>query len=188
MKLPITLTLALISLSAAGCTRTTVDRDFKPRGPLSEAHEPINRAIIEGYRTQQVDNGIIRQRALYPYHFDQDTAVLNSLGMRAVHVLSHHFKTTSGTLSVRAGDAPDELYQARLEEVRRRMADAGVDLARITIADALPGGDGISSDQIVIINERLKESTSLSSKSDESQSTKPTAMESGSQSNSGGSN
>jgi len=191
MKIRITVLLGLITLSVAGCTTKQVDRDFRPKGPLSEAHEPINRAMIEAYRTEQTDNAIIRQHTLYPYHFEADRHELNTLGMRAVHVLAMHFRKASGPLSVRAGNEPDALYQARVEEVRRRLADAGVDLNRITISDSLPDGDGIASDQIVIINERLKESTALSSDSSTTKgvtSNQSSSTSSNTGMNSGGSN
>ena len=189
MNLRCLMLIGLIVSALAGCSnkeKVKVENEFEFKGAYPDDYEEIHRAMIDGYRTQHVDDAIIRQRTLYPYHFEQDSAELNQLGMRTVHVLSMHYRDKSGTISVRAGGASDELYKARLAEVRQRMTDAGVDLARITIEDRLPGGDGISSDQVVIINERIKEGGMAVSTDDDSSS-----MYGSSQSgtmNSGGSN
>ena len=61
-----------------------------------------------------VENAILAQHTLYPYHFVTDGTALNELGQRDFAVLARHFAEYPGLLNVRPGDGVSaELYQAR---------------------------------------------------------------------------
>lgn len=153
-----TMTLsALFTLTAlAGCQKA--DPDFKPRGPVNLSHRDMNEAMINTYNQRAQDDAIIRQHTIYPYHFVNNSAELNPLGRREVFVLSHHFRNYPGPLNLHQGEAPATLYQARIKTVMDSMVEAGVDSKRLVITDEMPGGDGLSSDQVVIVLERMKSS------------------------------
>ena len=71
-------------------------------------------------------------------------------------MLSYHFVSYPGPLNVRKGDTPEVLYKARVKAVVDAMTNAGVKPDRIKVTDGLPGGDGLSSDRVVQIMEKMK--------------------------------
>lgn len=101
-----------------------------------------------------VENAIITQHTLYPYHFDADGPELNGLGERDLSVLARHFTDKSGTLNVRRGDTPVGLYEARVTNVIEKLKTAGVDTSRLSISDSMPGGTGMPSERVVTILEK----------------------------------
>lgn len=54
------------------------------------------------------------------------------------------------TLNVKQGGVSDRLYELRKNTVRSFLESQGVDTKRITLADGLPGGDGLPSMQAVV--------------------------------------
>jgi hypothetical protein len=107
-----------------------------------------------------VENAILAQHTLYPYHFVADGAALNELGQRDFAVLARHFTEYPGLLNVRAGDGISaELYQARVAYVTNRLKEAGVKPGRVSVSDGMPGGPGLRSEKVVTI---LQKSTDLS--------------------------
>jgi len=122
----------------------------------------IDALLAESYRQRPIDNAIIAQHTLYPYHFIVDGAELNELGKHDLGILANHFKKRSGCLNVRQGGASDELYKARLMTVINGMQAAGVPMQKMTVADDLPGGDGMVSDRVVKILEKPSPAVGLS--------------------------
>lgn len=105
-----------------------------------------------------VENAIIAQHTLYPYHFVSDGGQLNELGRRDLAVLARHFADHAGTLNVRRGDTPAELYEARVAQVVQTLKEMGVNTARLNLSDGMPGGTGMASERVVTV---LKEEPSL---------------------------
>jgi hypothetical protein len=101
-----------------------------------------------------VENAIVNQHTLFPYHFVTDSEKLNDLGHRELAVLARHFAEYPGTLSVRRGPVTEDLYRTRLMSVMSGLKDAGVDMARMQLSDSMPGGTGMPSEQVVVILER----------------------------------
>src|SRR5207249_16097 len=91
------------------------------------------------------------------YHFENGSAELNELGERDLGVLADHFKSAPGDLNVHRGDAAQALYESRVKKVLERLASAGVKGGQVSVKDGLPGGDGISSERVIVI---LKEKMS----------------------------
>lgn len=111
----------------------------------------MNAWTIEAYTNRSIEQAILRQRTLFPYHFVVDTAELNELGERDLAVLAKYLQAHPGTLNLRRGGADEALYDARLERVRQGLSEWGVDLARVTLGDELPGGDGLVSERTLVI-------------------------------------
>lgn len=105
-----------------------------------------------------VENAIIAQHTLYPYHFVPDGGQLNELGRRDLAVLAKHFADHAGTLNVRRGETPAELYEARVAHVVQSLKEMGVNTARLNLSDGMPGGTGMASERVVTI---LKEEPAL---------------------------
>lgn len=120
----------------------------------------------DAIRNASLNNAIIAQHTLYPYHFAGGSADLNDLGQRDLHVLTDHFTKTPrespGELNVRRGDASQLLYEARVQVVLVRLAAAGVQGGMVAVKDGPPGGAGMSSERVIVI---LKEKMSMQSSS-----------------------
>ena len=123
-----------------------------PGQPMTGESE-LNGRIVESIRDTGINNAIITQHTLYPYHFTPYGAELNELGSRDLGVLATHYKDHPGELGVRRGPTTTDLYRLRLAAVRESLVKAGVNMNRITMADAMPGGKGMSSEQVIHIIE-----------------------------------
>lgn len=111
--------------------------------------------LVNAVNNIQVENAIVAQHTLYPYHFVTDGAGLNDLGRRDLMVLARHYKENPGTLNVRRGETREELYKARIAQVQSRLKEAGVDVGRMTISDGMPGGPGMRSESIVTTKPKI---------------------------------
>jgi hypothetical protein len=98
-----------------------------------------------------IRNAIVTQHCLFDYHFERNAATLNGLGLNDLKVLATHYREHAGPLHVRQGEAPQDLYEARVKEVQRLMIEAGIPKDRIAIQDAPPGGDGVRAEHALQI-------------------------------------
>lgn len=142
-RLMILSAIVLLALSAA-C------RTLNP--PLEE-RRAVNAWMVSSLSDTAINRAIIVQHTLYPYHFDLDGETLNELGKHDLRVLAAHYEEHPGQLNVPRGDTTEALYTARIATVIKTLADAGVEKDRITLADALPGGDGMVSERLLNILE-----------------------------------
>jgi hypothetical protein len=136
----------------------------------------------DAIRNASLNNAIIAQHTLYPYHFANGSAQLNDLGQRDLNVLANHFRDTPGDLNVRRGDATETLYEARVKSVLDRLTVAGVAGGSVAVRDGLPGGEGIASERvIVILKEKMTKTGSGISGSSSSGSNGSTGLGTGNQ-------
>lgn len=126
------------------------------------ADRRLDQELIKTLNNVGVENAIITQHTLYPYHFVVDGEKLNDLGQRDFAVLARHFTEHPGLLNVRQGEgiSPD-LYKAHVAYVTSRLKDAGIDPARVSISDGMPGGPGLPSERVVTV---LQKSADASNK------------------------
>lgn len=129
-------------------------------GTLASCGSPKRQAEVQGresmwtgeaIRNASLNNAIVAQHTLFPYHFETGSARLNDLGLRDLNVLCDHFAKTPGDLNVRRGPASESLYEARVKTVLDRLAEVGVQGGSVAVKDGLPGGDGISSERVIVI-------------------------------------
>ena len=123
----------------------------------------MNIELISSYNDIALQNAIVSQHTMFPYHFVKNSAQLNELGKRDLDVLAGHFMKYPGDLNIRRHDTPAELYVARVNAVVERVQQAGVEIERINVADAMPGGSGMTSERILIILEKAYQATSSTS-------------------------
>jgi len=142
MKLSMILTVVLFCISMIGCQESVEESPDK---------HLINSQLLNSYYDIAMQNAIISQHTLYPYHFVANGAELNELGKRDLAVLTRHFIKQPGHLNIRRHNIPAGLYEARVESVRKRLKEAGIDIGRISITDDMPGGSGVPSESILII-------------------------------------
>jgi hypothetical protein len=98
-----------------------------------------------------IENALITQHTLYPYHFVTDGEALNDLGRRDLGVLAGHYAEHPGVLNIRRDQTPEELYNARVVHVLAALKEAGVQTERVSVSDDMPGGSGMPSEQVVTI-------------------------------------
>lgn len=135
----------------AGCTETDD----------SLSHErAINAWMANALQGEAIDNAIVKQRTLYAYHFVDEMPRLNNLGRSDLKVLAAHYRRYPGSLSIRQGETPDDLYAERVDTVRQYLADSGVDLSEMVIEDKLPGGQGANNEQVITSLEEADEGLS----------------------------
>ncbi len=142
MKLNMNTIIVLFCVLTLGCQETVEE---------SPDRHLMNSRLINTYNDIALENAIISQHTLYPYHFVKDGAELNELGKRDLAVLIRHFIKQAGHLNIRKYNIPAELYEARVESVHKRLQEAGINMDRISISDDMPGGSGIASESILII-------------------------------------
>jgi hypothetical protein len=113
-----------------------------------------NEWLVRSYSDDAINNAVIAQHTLYPYHFHKNGAALNELGEYDLAVLVNHFKDHPGRLNVRQGDESTKLHAARINMVMAALRKGGVEASRIEFTDAIPGGDGMASERVVKILEK----------------------------------
>jgi hypothetical protein len=134
-----------------------------PEDARTAADRRLDTELVKTLNNIGVENAIITQHTLYPYHFVVDGEKLNDLGQRDFAVLARHFTEHPGLLNVRReeGISP-ELYKARVAYVTSRLKDAGIDPARVSISDGMPGGPGLPSEQVVTVLQKSAEPSTRS--------------------------
>lgn len=142
MKLYAIMTMAILGIMLTGCTESA------EQGP--DRHI-INSELINTYSDIAVQNAIISQHTLYPYHFEKNSAELNELGLRDLGVLAAHFGKTPGRLNVRRDSTPADIYQARIKLVLDKLQEAGINVDQMSVADGMPGGPGMLSEKIIMV-------------------------------------
>ncbi len=138
------LAAAAALLALAGC-------DQPAEGRLRDARQELNQRLVQSYGDDAIKGAVMAQHTLYPYHFVPNAAVLNKLGENDLQILAEHFRDHPGQVNVRRGDATTRLFRARVQTVLQAMEDAGVDTGKLVVTDALPGGDGMPSEQVLEI-------------------------------------
>lgn len=147
MKLTVPTTLVFLFILTVGCQEENV------KEPPDE--QLMNRRLVTSYSDIAIQNAIISEHTLFPYHFVKNGTQLNELGRRDLAVLTGHFARNGGHLNIRQLGVSDELYEARVSLVRERLHDAHIDMARISTSDGMPGGSGMPSERVLVILEQV---------------------------------
>jgi hypothetical protein len=125
----------------------------------SQGDRNLDVELVNTLNDLGVENAVVAQHTLYPYHFAANGEELNELGHRDLAVLARHFAKHEGTLNVRRGETAPELYEARLTYIIEELKNAGVDTGRMVIADGMPGGPGMPSERVVTIMKKAAETS-----------------------------
>jgi len=144
---PQAIALLCLALGASACRST-----YDPGGPVGVRNMWAANEIHQA----SLHQAILAQSTFYPYHFVNGAGVLNELGWRDLQVLAEHFVAHGGALSVRRGNASEELYNERLKSVQDALSAAGVEAGRVTISDSPPGGPGTTSERQLEVMEKMK--------------------------------
>jgi len=129
----------------------------------SQDTELINSELINSLNDAAIQNAIISQHTLYPYHFMENGAELNELGRHDFAVLTKYFMEHPGSLNIRRADVPADLYEARVNKLVEHWTKAGIKMERVRISDGMPGGPGMPSEKVVTILENFGKSAASKS-------------------------
>ncbi len=142
MKFADVVTMCVVCSLLVGC---------EERVSKQEAGKKLDMELVNVLNNIELENAIVAQHTLYPYHFVQDGETLNKLGQRDLAVLARHFAKHPGSLNIRRGDTPAELYDARVAQAVQQLKQAGVSADQMSISDGMPGGTGLPSERVVMI-------------------------------------
>lgn len=140
--------IAVFCVLTVGC-----GENAKKPEPFKIDKGKVNQGLVKSFNDMAMQNAIISQHTLYPYHFVKNGAELNELGQRDLSVLSWHFRDNPGVLNVRRDGISEALYKGRVEKVAASLENEGVESGRIDIADGLAGGPGMTSEKVLTILE-----------------------------------
>ncbi len=138
MKTTLRIMLIGTALLVVGCSGARKQQGQVNRGLM-------NQELVKSLFNMQVENAIVTQHTLFPYHFTDNSAELNELGERDFDVLVRHLAENPGRLNIKQGNISDELYEGRVQSVLEKLQDEGVDPEKTAIVDDLAGGKGITS-------------------------------------------
>lgn len=111
----------------------------------------MDQVMVDVNRTQPIDQAVIVQHTLYPYHFFEGKDVLNDVGCRDLRLIADYYRESGVPLNVQRGGVSQELYDARVRSVAKFIADCGIADNRIQIVEGRPGGAGMASMWVVKI-------------------------------------
>jgi hypothetical protein len=137
-------TTLLFCVLLAGCQESVKD---------SPDDHLVNSQLVDSYNETAIRNAVIAQHTLFAYHFVRNGPELSELGERDLAALARHFSKNGGHLNIRRHNIPAELYEARVNSVRERLEEAGIDMERLSVSDGMPGGSGVASERILVILE-----------------------------------
>ena len=149
MKLTLITTLVLFCVLTVGCQDENMEKPPDER--------VMNTKLINTYSDIAIQNAIISEHTMFPYHFVKNGAELNDLGQRDLAVLTQHLAQNGGHLNIRQLAASAELYEARVSLVREMLQEAGIEIERISISDGMPGGSGMPSERVLVILEQASQ-------------------------------
>jgi hypothetical protein len=149
-------------LACAGCAshERISDREPESHSNATESADspPHNRLLVRMALAENVYNGIAAEGAVYPHDFYSNGAGLNDLGRRRVDVLSAACREGGENphLIILRGDASEELYDRRIDAVRKRLAETALEGETTEVAKAdHVAGAGVSSDRAIITFARM---------------------------------
>ncbi len=122
--------------------------------PVNDPDVNLDTELVRTLNDIGIENAILAQHTLYPYHFVSNADSLNELGQRDLAVLARHFREYPGALQIQGAEGDGDLYEARVAHVLGRLKDAGVDTDRMTVSDGMPGGSGVPAGRVITILEK----------------------------------
>lgn len=149
----------LIAMSLVGAILIIGCQEQQIADPNPVDKNAFNRAVVDTYSDLAIQNAIVAQHTIYPYHFVANSVELNDLGMRDLSVLIEHYKQNPGEITLQQGSVEGLLYQSRAQMIYEKLLEAGIPQDKINMTDGMPGGEGMPSTAVIEILETAKDST-----------------------------
>lgn len=143
--------LSCLALAASGCASfyDGVDPAGSPRALDQRKLE--NSELVTAPIQDSVTKAVIAEHSLRPYHFVERSASLNELGQNHVEILADHYALNPGQVHLNSGEHSMALRKERIATIVSVLEEGGVDMSRVQIREDLPGGDGMSSREVLLI-------------------------------------
>lgn len=139
------------ALLCAGCSEPEKRLNAPPHGRSAATSD------LQGTFVYMHDNALLADMTVSDVHFLPHRPVLSTVGEERVSRLAQLLDAYGGTIRFNSDETDKELRGARLETVRRHLADAGLDTTAEIVRDDLPGGRGMDAGEAVLI--KLNEGT-----------------------------
>jgi len=123
----------------------------------------VDEFLVRSYGDDAIRNALVTQSTLFPYHFVNGTAQLNSLGEHDLAILVDHLQDNQGRIRVLPGAEDRSLYERRVATVSAALGKAGLDVSRVQVGEAMPAGDGLESGKVIEALEAKSSAASVSS-------------------------
>ncbi|MHC4562275.1 MAG: hypothetical protein ACYS8X_05820 [Planctomycetota bacterium] len=141
----------ILSLIALAVLVTGCEKQSFPGYHNSNQVGGVDPWAVESANDQAIQNAIVRQSTLFPYHFVEDSAELNYLGTRDMASLIRHYQEHPGRLNMRQGYVSRKLYHSRIAFVKGALQSHGINAKRLRVTDLPAAGDGMPGELVIEI-------------------------------------
>lgn len=145
-------TLALVMLSVAlvpACNSPQARLNAPPHGT------PVETVDSQGTLVYMADNALLADMTISDMHFVPHRAILTSLGEERLCRLASLLEVYGGTVRFDSDLTDEELLAARTRAIRDFLAECGLDTTAQAVTVDMPGGEGLTAAEAVLI--RLNE-------------------------------
>ena len=156
MRHPSTLgALALAVLCLLGCSGPRGSQSTEQALALDEAQSLADTRFRAEPFSDQVRQGVLRQRALFDHHFVPETARLTRLGERDLGILAEGLRESGGRIALPRGSESAELHAARIATVSAALQSRGITPEQLAPASGPASGAGVASVDALTIRSRI---------------------------------
>lgn len=134
-------------LGVAGCYGPSARLNSPPQGH-TDRESTLNAHFIP-----MVDSAMLSDRSIADIHFVPHRAELNTLGMRRLSRMAQLVEVYGGEVRYATSLTDENLVRQRMESVRHYLHDVGLPDEQIVVVQALPGGRGLTGDEVVRIKQ-----------------------------------
>jgi hypothetical protein len=141
-----TFTGCTICLAAiAGCNTPEKRLNAPPHG------EPYETADSQGTLVYMADNAMLADMTMNDAHFVPHRASLNGLGMERLTRLAQLMQAHGGTIRLNTDECMEGLNTQRMQSIRDFISEAGITVAGDVVVCDMPGGEGLSAAENMLI-------------------------------------
>ncbi len=146
--------LALASLCLLGCSGPRGSRSPEAALAVDEAQAAADTRYRAEPFSDQVRQGVLRQRALFEHHFVPETARLTRLGERDLAILAEGLRDGGGRIALPQGSEREELHAARIATVSAALQARGIAPEQVALETRPASGAGVASVDALTIRAR----------------------------------
>lgn len=156
--LPSSGALALATLCLLGCSGPRGSHATESAFAADEAQALADTRFRSEPFSDQVRQGVLRQRALFDHHFVPETAQLTRLGERDLAILAEGLRESGGRIALPRGSESEALHAARAATVSAALAARGIAPEQLALEIRPAGGPGVSAVDALAIRARISTS------------------------------
>ena len=130
-------------LLVAGCKnyKSSSEKDLIKMDTTAEEHGH--------HHSYMVDNAVLRDMSLVDFHFVPHTDELSGTGVARLNRMAPLLNTYGGFVRYDTLQGDDDLIERRINHVREYLALAGVNMDRVDVGVAMPGGRGMPATEAI---------------------------------------